>query len=235
MPNIRTTTEYNILKFMSVHGDLYDYSKVNYTNNETDVCIVCPTHGEFYQRPSVHKRGSGCPKCSGKAIPTNAEFISNSKSIHGDRYNYSKVDYKSNQIKVCIICQEHGEYFVRPNSHLKGTGCPYCRESKGEYKIRTYLKNIGLDFMTQYRNDKCRDQRTLPFDFYIPSFNLLIEYDGVQHFKPIDRFGGNVSYLKVIRHDIIKNEFANSNNYNLIRIPYWKYDEIEDILKSTFL
>ena len=86
------------------HKGKYDYSKVHYVNSKTKVCIICPEHGEFWQEASGHLRGQGCPKCSGNYIPTTEEWVASARKVHGDKYDYSKVDYVKNNIKVCIIC-----------------------------------------------------------------------------------------------------------------------------------
>ena len=116
-----------INKSKKIHGDKYDYSKVNneYKNITTKVCIICPEHGEFWQQPNVHLLGCGCPKCVNKNITT-VDFINKSKQIHGDKYDYSKVEYIDSITKVCIICPEHGEFWQTPNTHLNGSGCPKC-------------------------------------------------------------------------------------------------------------
>jgi len=120
-----------LLKFKEVHGDRYDYSKVNYTKNIDKVVIICKEHGEFLQRPKSHKEGQGCPKCGNKLRKrgdyfTNEKIIGKFKEVHGDRYDYSKVNYTKNIDKVVIICKEHGEFLQRPKSHKEGQGCPKC-------------------------------------------------------------------------------------------------------------
>lgn len=119
-------------KAREIHGDRYDYSKVEYINNRTKVCIICPEHGEFWQAPSDHLQGHGCPKCryitvSEKISSTTEDFVRKAQKIHGNKYNYSKVEYKNNRTKVCIICPEHGEFWQAPDNHLQGQGCPVCR------------------------------------------------------------------------------------------------------------
>lgn len=110
----------------NVHGNRYDYSKVDYINDKTKVCIICPEHGEFWQTPSKHLSGNGCPKCAGNITKTTEQFIEEAKSVHGDRYDYSKVEYKGANKKVCIICPKHGKFWIRPIAHLRGSGCPKC-------------------------------------------------------------------------------------------------------------
>lgn len=114
-----------IKRAREVHGDKYDYSKVNISNSHTAVVIVCPDHGDFLQTPSTHLRGAGCPKCAGRG-KTLLDFLRVAQSVHGDRYNYSKVNYIDTEKKVCIICNEHGEFWQSPYAHLHGHGCPKC-------------------------------------------------------------------------------------------------------------
>lgn len=129
------TTESFIEEARKVHGDKYDYSKVEYVNNKTKVCIICPVHGEFWQVPSSHLKGCGCEKCGKeqggiKQSYTLESFIEKAKEIHGNKYDYSKVDYKGCNKKICIICPEHGEFWQMPYSHLQGHGCPKCMSEK---------------------------------------------------------------------------------------------------------
>ena len=109
-----------------VHGDKYDYSKVDYKNGSTEVCIICPEHGEFYRIANYHLNSSGgCPSCSPRVSNT-LGFIEKAKKTHGDKYDYSKVEYKGTNDKVCIVCPHHGEFFQRAMDHIKGSGCAKC-------------------------------------------------------------------------------------------------------------
>ena len=125
------TTDEFIAKAKKIHGDKYDYSKVKYIDTKSKVCVVCPEHGEFWQTPHNHLSGQGCPKCGvEKQTSTKEEFIKKAKEIHGDKYDYSKVDYSNAHTKVCIICPNHGEFWQTPNNHLRGHGCPKCKRNK---------------------------------------------------------------------------------------------------------
>lgn len=139
----RKTTEEFIVDAIKVHQDKYDYSKVEYINSNTKVCIICPEHGEFWQSPSKHINGQGCPKCgfiksSDNKSSTNEEFIKRAKEIHKDKYEYSKTFYVNSNTKVVIICKKHGEFEQIPYHHLKGHGCPKCRN---EMYSRKYTSN----------------------------------------------------------------------------------------------
>ena len=130
------TTESFIKKVTEIHKGKYDYSKVDYKGSTKKVTIICPIHGEFQQTPMLHIQGCGCPKC-GKIKSAAAqkqtvdEWIKKARQIHGDKYDYSKVDYKGWDEKVCIICPEHGEFWQNPTSHIakhQKRGCPKCGE-----------------------------------------------------------------------------------------------------------
>ena len=134
----RTINDF-ISKAREVHGNKYDYSKVNYINCKTKVCIICPIHGYFWQTPDNHLHGRRCPKCS-KVFRINTEsFIEMSKRIHGDKYDYSKVNYVNNHTDVCIICPKHGEFWQRPSVHLIGNGCRKCGREVTSKKLRGNL------------------------------------------------------------------------------------------------
>jgi len=150
--SVKKTTEEFIAEARKVHGDKYDYSKVNYVNKSTKVCIICPEHGEFWQISANHLHGAECPKCSRKGKRTVEDFITEARKIHNNRYDYSKVEYKGSKEKVCVICPEHGEFWQTPNAHLRGAGCPYCFHNtnflKGD-KLRL-IEEIDLLSMSSF-------------------------------------------------------------------------------------
>lgn len=104
------TTEEFIEKAKAVHGDKYDYNKVNYINNHTQIIITCKIHGDFEQIPSNHLNGANCPWCSGKAKHNLESFIKFSSEVHNNKYDYSKVNYIERRIKVLIGCPIHGDF-----------------------------------------------------------------------------------------------------------------------------
>lgn len=119
-----------ILKATELHGE-YDYSSVDYKNAHTKIDIICPLHGYFNQTPNGHLAGRGCPKCgiislTNKLISSTGEFINKAKKVHGDRFDYSMVDYINAHAKVKIGCSVHGEYLQAPYHHIQGSGCPVC-------------------------------------------------------------------------------------------------------------
>ena len=122
-----------------IHGYKYIYDKMDFVSTKSKVCIICPDHGEFWQTPKDHLTGRGCPRCAyyykgQKKANTKEGFIEKATEIHGNKYDYSKVEYVNNRTKVCIICSDHGEFWQTPANHLRGQGCPSC--GREERKIR---------------------------------------------------------------------------------------------------
>ena len=148
--SLRMTTDDFIQKAKAIHGDKYDYSKVEYTHNNIEVCIICPEHGEFLQKPRLHLSGCGCPICTGKKKMRTIDFIKRARQVHGDKYDYSKAEYNGNSEEVCIICPEHGEFWQRAGSHLKGRGCPQCGYIVGSSKQRIWTKEACYELARQY-------------------------------------------------------------------------------------
>ena len=124
-------TESLIEKYQSIHNNKYTYEKTQYIDANTKICVTCPEHGDFYILPFNHLNGQGCPKCKGRNL-TQEEIIENFKKIHGDKYDYSKVEYKKSKEKVCITCPIHGDFYQTPQKHLSGQGCPKCSVSERE-------------------------------------------------------------------------------------------------------
>ena len=239
----KMTTEEFISKAKEVHGNKYDYSKVNYTgNNKTEVCIICREHGEFWQKPNVHLLGYGCDKCSKKHKHTTEEFIKLAKKVHGNKYDYHKVEYTNNSTKVCIICPEHGEFWMKPNSHLNGQGCPICKYSRLEDNLYDYLFS-KYEIIRRYRTNWLGRQE---LDFYIPSKKIAIECQGIQHFEPINFWGGSkkLEYIKKLDEDkknkclkegieLIYYTRYNIDGLNYIGKIFNNIDEIEKYIDDT--
>jgi very-short-patch-repair endonuclease len=244
---IKHTQEEFIEKAIKKHGIIYDYSLVEYEHCFLKIKIICREHGIFEQRPASHLKGQGCKKCGEKnKIEKQSydihKFTEKANKIHSFKYDYSKSEYSHSQIKIKIICRKHGEFWQMPNDHLRGAGCPDCSESKGEIKIKEWLKANNINYIQEYKFEDCKFQNTngiARFDFYLPEKNILIEYDGQQHFKPFswssdkskETMKKNLEIVK--ERDSIKNKYALDNNFKLIRIPFSKYNFIEEILNIS--
>lgn len=243
MPKKLTQHEF-IDKANIKHNNYYDYSLVKYINATTKVKIICPKHGEYKQQPNNHLFGQRCIKCMSdnvsKARKSNTEdFIIKSKEIHGDLYDYSLVNYKTGNDKVIIICKKHGEYLQTPFAHSSPSmkqGCPFCRISKGEDEIEKYLIKNNIEYYREYKFDKCINPKTnkkLPFDFYLPKLNTIIEYHGEQHFKEFKNFFKSAGGLEGRKErDKIKENFGKINKMYYIIINYKDFNNIENILKN---
>ena len=146
---------------------------------------------------------------------------------------HTDYNYKNCKTKIVIVCKKHGEFLQGHNEHLKSNGCPKCKNSKGEIKVENYLKENNINYETQFRIKECRNKKPLPFDFYLPDFNILIEYDGELHYKPYRKVEKSLEKFKRTQlHDNIKTQYCQKNNIKLLRIPYTEFNNIEEILSK---
>lgn len=217
----------------NIHNFKYDYSLVNYNTLKDKIKIICPVHGVFLQHGThhLHKRAV-CKECTFDDIKNRdvEEFIKTSNLIFNSKYDYTKSIYKNKKTKLNIVCPVHGTFLKSPLEHLKGSGCPVCKESKGELKIRDFFSKNKISFIAQKKFEECRYKKQLQFDFYLPDYNICIEYDGAQHSEIIEAWGGIEKLKETQYKDNIKNDFCNNNNIGLIRIKYTDYNNIEVIL-----
>jgi len=230
--------------FQKVHGEYYDYSKVEYKNTLTKVRIICPEHGEFWQRPCEHKRGAKCRECSNSERPkTTKEVIKEFYKIHGDRYDYSKVEYTMNKDKVLIICPEHGEFWQRPTSHKTGIGCPECGKNQISEPLfreclETFISRFGKFEFPNTRPDWLRNPETnrrLELDCYNEELGLAFELQGIQHYKPIKHWGGEKKFARIIRRDVHKRTECTKHGVELFRIDNRPVsDKSPDIKKKYY-
>jgi len=222
-------------KACKIHNNKYNYSLVEYKKSRIKIKIICKKHGIFEQVPNSHLCGRGCPECAeiiraNKRRLTNEEFIKRANVVHKNKYIYNKSIYVNAHTPIEIECLKHGIFKQQPTNHIDNEqGCPICNESKGEKKINEILDNNNIKFEREKSFDGCRNKYPLRYDFYLPEYNLLIEYDGKQHFEPVSAFGGIKSFNEIIKNDNIKNHFARNNNIKLLRISY--KEDIEDKIK----
>lgn len=234
---ISLTTEEYINRAKVIHNDKYDYSLVKYKNCRTNIDIICKKHGIFSQNPRHHvEKKSNCPLCrneilSNKFSQNTEHFINKANKIHKNYYDYSKVNYINAKNKVIIVCPKHGEFIQLPYNHLNGSGCPSCKESLGEKKIVNFLIKNNINFKRQVSfSDLIGESGKLFFDFYLPEYKLLIEYDGIQHYKPINYFGGINQLNKQRNFDYKKIRYAIDNKYKLLKLSYITFDYLEEAL-----
>ena len=300
----KLTQEEFIQKAKDRHNNFYDYSKTEYINSRTKVCVTCPKHGDFWQLASAHLNGQGCPECfkekkqnglinltsssellarfqklygdqyeynltgfekqydkiniyckkhkhhfsmkilhhlNGHGCPlcskrghnySTEEFIIRAKEVHGDRYDYSKVNYVNRETPIEIICKTHGSFWQKPHNHISGCGCPKCKATKVQYKIYSWLKTEFPEQLWEWEYSPIWLTPQV-FDIYCEQLQLAIEYNGEQHYMPISAFGGEEEFQKTIERDKRKSIKCSSNNCTLYVI---KYDELNfDKLKVDIL
>lgn len=239
MVNLKTPEQF-INEANEVHDRLYTYDSTKYVNNRKKIIITCITHGDFEQVPNSHLAGHGCPKCA-IDISTNArrkpltQFIEEANAVHNNTFNYDKVDYVRHTSKITIVCLTHGDFGQTPGKHLSGRGCPICSASIGERQIMHYLDRNSIRYKFQKSFDGCVYMNKLNFDFYLLDMDICIEFDGEQHFRPIEYFGGIKSFEAQIEKDTIKNNYCIDNHIKLIRIPYTSLNMIVDILDQELV
>ena len=190
-------------------------------------------------RNRAKPHGSGCPYCANRAVDETNSLATKCPEIAEEWHPYKNgdllpkdVNYKSYK-KVWWVgkCGHEWQTMIRIRTRKLSAGCPNCRESKGEIKVEKVLRELGIEFETQVRFADCKDKRSLPFDFKVG--NLLIEYQGQHHFQPVNY--GQEDYLKwfgdVQRRDQIKRDWCRQNGYQLLEIPYTKFDSVSEIIE----
>jgi hypothetical protein len=186
----------------------------------------------------------GCNKCAReeqgniKKNKASLEFKNKVMKVHNNPYlDFSKVNYIKNDVKVNMICNKnnHGDFWVTPRSLTRGDGCPKCRESKGERYIREILNRKKISYIGQYKFKDCKNTLPLPFDFYIPQYNVCIEFDHKQHYEAVKLFGGKRGFKKRKINDNIKDDYCKLHNISLVRIPYWDINNTEQILEDKLV
>lgn len=211
-----------------------------YVSAKTPIECKCLIDGTIWEpTPNALLCGAGCPECgriasNKNSTKTNAEFtmqlsVANPNIIPLQEYIQAK-------IKILVKCSKCGHmWMAAPDGLLQGTGCPHCASSKNEKKLFDILTNMGYCVTKQKKYEDCRDQLPLPFDLYIDDLNVLIEYDGEQHYIPIP-YGhmteeqAEQHLCLTQQHDAIKTAYCENKNIPLIRIPYWESKNLECFL-----
>ena len=236
--NNKYTTEEFIIRAIKVHRNIYDYSKVIYVNSQKEVEIICPIHGSFLQMPYSHLAGRGCSVCGGTKRHTAETFIIKANKVHNNYFDYSKVVYVNGTTEVDIGCPvpDHGFFSQRPCNHINGKqGCPICQASQGELSIAKILQDNKIEYIKQKKFSNCRNPKTkwkLMFDFFIPSLNMLIEFNGAQHYENVSYWHKNGNSFKEQQYrDSIKQQYALSHGYKFLVIKY--NENVEKKLKKA--
>lgn len=215
-------------KLRKMYGDAFEY--LEYNKVKGDITYRCPKHGTIRQRLSSHLGGRGCQHCRyDKNRITPDIFLARAKLVHPEGYEYNLNELVSVNHKVTIIHKCGHVYKGRVSNHLSGQGCMRCKSSFGEGRIGKFLEFANVKYVSQFKLNGYRYR----YDFYLPQLNLLIEYDGEQHFRPVDYFGGRKAFKRLVKNDMIKSRLAKDYGYGLLRISYKCFERIELILSRA--
>ena len=214
----------------------YDYSNTIYRGSTENISIICPKHGEFtiYAGNFLYKNVS-CPVCKQEEKrKTSEEFQEELKNINSNTILLN--NYVNWDIKVKVQCKKCGNIWESfPLNLLRGRSCPKCNQSKGEKAIEKVLNENNIEHLIQYQikvPSSINSSGNAYIDFYLPDYNLFIEYNGIQHYIPIEYFGGKLSYEhQFIRDNYIK-QYCTEHNIELLEISYTQYNDISSIINN---
>lgn len=229
--NIKKTHEEYVYEVLSINSNIEVLGQ--YINSNTPILHRCKKHNiEWTITPYDVLHGKGCQQCGNEKIgekfrKSHEQYIEEIKIINPDICVIGT--YVNTQTPILHKCLKDGYIWETTPSNILygGCGCPQCNESSGERQIRQWLERHNIIYDFQKTFDNCRDIKLLPFDFYLPNFNVIIEYDHKQHFEPIKYFGGQKTFEYTQKHDKIKDEYCKNNGISLLRIPYFKNVEEE--------
>lgn len=232
--------------FMKTHEEyVNDVANINkdievvgkYVGARIPILHLCKKHNvEWMALPYNILMGRGCPECKKeKCIEArrkdNEQYIKELKIKNSDILPLEDyINSKTPILHRCLI--DNNEWYISPSNALRGEGCPKCRESNGERMVRQWLEGHNIEYIYQKTFDKCKDKQLLSFDFYLPDYNMVIEFQGIQHYEPVEVFGGQNAFELQVKHDKIKSNYCKQNNIRLICI---KYDEDISEVLTNFL
>lgn len=226
------TYEY-VKNFIEKQG--YILLSKKYKNNLEDLKMICDKGHIVNMNFGNFQRGHRCKKCAmeqnHESQKHNYEYVK--KYIEKFEYKLLNKEYLNINSKLKMQCKEGHVFEMTFKNFKKGNRCPKCKQTNGESKIEYFLKENEIDFKYQYYFKDCKFKRLLPFDFYIPSKNMCIEYDGKQHYEINTYFGGYESFIDTKIRDTIKNIYCRENNIKLLRITYKDFNNIEKILENN--
>ena len=209
------------------HEYKYSYEHSQYVNRRTQILITCDKHGDFLQVPKDHLSGCGCPKCGQESVAqklslTTEEFIQRAKEVHGSTYMYDKCQYINFNTPVLITCRNHGDFYQTPKAHIYDKcGCQQCIHKEQSFLFNKLKEHfVQEDILYEVTNHYLSWLGRKRLDIYFPKYNIAVEYDGEQHFMPIDYFGGEVKFQETVIADTYKNELCAKNGCMLFRIKY---------------
>lgn len=225
------------IKACEEHGYILLTTADDYIDVKMNIDFICPKHGKQTVMLDNLIHGHGCRRCAneytGSVLKYDIEYVKEYiESINGNKLLNSE-DYKGTFERNLNILCSCGNIFTTSFSNYSRYNVNTCfscscRISTGEERIKNFLELNKIEFIQEKRFNDCRDKRSLPFDFYLPQYNLIIEFDGKQHFEDVGY--GNYEITK--KHDEIKNQYCKDKNIDMLRIPYWEGNDIENIISK---
>lgn len=212
-----------------LHPEL-DFSKTKYSEHDEKyrIRVMCPKHGEQLINYYNLINGQGCYYCGRETIAfkntiTNEELIRRGKEIFGEEYTYEHLDMynRDENGKITITCPKHGDFKILPTNFFRGVGCPVCAESSLEGEMRRFLGDNNVEFVPYKKFDWLGKQH---LDFYLPEYNVAIECQGGQHFKPVDVFGGDDGFAKTVALDMKKKKLCKENGVKIFYYANERYN-----------
>lgn len=219
--------EHYVENYIRSYG--YEWIDGDYVNGKSKIILWCDKGHEYTTSFDIFRNGFRCPHCYGNAKLSYDEV---KNKILNEGFTLLSDEYINTQNKLTIECMFGHVFEMTWNHFQQGERCPYCNVTNGIYSIINILESHGVYYELEYTFDDCKNIKALPFDVYIPSKRILIEFDGEQHFLD-GAFGKDTLNLMNIKYrDNIKNTYCDNNNLTLIRIPYWDINRVEEILNE---
>ena len=231
----RKSHEQFVKELKNIHPDITVIGE--YVNSNTKIEFMCSKGHIWKSAPSNLLSGCSCPFCKGEKISalkfkTHEQFLGEVLEL-GIDVTVLGTYHSAREHILCRCNKCNHEWMITPNNLLRGFGCPKCKKSKGEQAVEEYLIAHNIVFETQKRFADCIDQRPLPFDFYLPEYNMLIEYQGAQHYMATHRMGDEEKLIYRQKHDCIKREYCKDKGINLLEIPYTNLNQVSEILSDV--
>jgi len=237
----------SIIKHSDENGNpKFNYSLIKYKNNNTKIKLICNNCKNIFEQLPINHLKYGCKICANILNGLNCrldefDFIARSQNLHlndfgSPKYIYTNVKYVNSATPIELICPTHGLFKQTPNSHLNGGGCPKCgKQNLSENKLVNFIKN-NYDIETEYKPNwlKSNKYKGQSLDIYFSNYNIAIEYQGVQHFKPINFFGGIKKFKYQLELDERKRELCKENNVILLYFTYQKKTIPKNYLYKVF-
>lgn len=234
-PYRRKTTEEFKKEVYKLVNDTYSVES-EYIGHHKSVIMKHRECDEPYPvAPSDFLKGRRCKRCYfNSKMKTNEEWLAQVRELTAEEYIFLET-YKGDNKKLKYKHSCGGVHHVTPNNFINGTRCTICKESIGEANIRRVLEEYNVQFTCQKSFDGLIYVKPLTYDFYLLGMNIAIEYQGIQHYEPVDYFGGLPSFEKQLIKDKIKLNYATSNGITLVEVPYTydSYEKIKCLLDTT--